>query len=123
VHLGGGVVHRDSAGLLLLLLFRIVGGEVGRDALPGVAPVARAEEELRADVDGALLRRAGVDGGVPVEAQLLAVAGLGLDVARRSSAPIDPADVAALELGVDGLRIGGIDEGPETVAVVEVLPA
>ena len=71
VHLGGGVVHRDAARLLLLLLLRIVGRQVRRDPLPALAVIARAEEELRADVDRALLVRREVDGRVPVEAQLL----------------------------------------------------
>ena len=66
-----GVIHRDAAGFFLFLLLRIVGGEVGRDALPGLAVVARAEHELRADVDGALLIRAQHQRRVPVEPQLL----------------------------------------------------
>ena len=71
VHLGRRVVDRDAARLLLLLLLRVVRRQVGRDALPRLAAVARAEEELRADVERALLRRAEVDRRVPVEAQLL----------------------------------------------------
>ena len=123
VHLGGGVVHGDAAGLLLLLLLGIVGGQIGRDALPAVALVARSEEELRADVDGALPCGAHRDGRVPVEAQLLLVASLGLDVAGGEGAPVDPPDVAALVLGVDGVRVRRILPGPEAVAVVDVLPA
>src|SRR5690348_13941563 len=70
VHLGVRVVDGDAAGLLLLLLRGIVRREVGRDALPRLAKVARAMEELRADVDRAVARRADVDGRVPVEAEL-----------------------------------------------------
>src|SRR5215831_9959492 len=50
VRLGARVVDRDAAGLLLLLLRRIVGREVGGDPLPRLAVIARPEEELRADV-------------------------------------------------------------------------
>ena len=39
VHFGGGVVHRNAARLLLLLLFGIIGGEIGRDPVPGVAAI------------------------------------------------------------------------------------
>src|SRR2546423_1885854 len=49
VGLRRGVVHGDAARLFLALLLRIVGGEIRRDALPGVAAIPGAEEELRAD--------------------------------------------------------------------------
>jgi hypothetical protein len=123
VLLGGRVVDGDAARLLLLLPLRIVGGQVGRDPLPGVAAIGGTEEELRGDVDDALLRRAGRDGRVPVEAQLLLVVGERLDVARGHRAPVDAADVAALRLDVDGLRIARVRLRPEAVAAVEVLPA
>ena len=67
VVLGRRVVDREAARLHLLLLLRIVGREVGRDPLPGVAAVARAEEELRAEVDRLRIGRAGLDRRVPVE--------------------------------------------------------
>ena len=85
--------------------------------------VGRAEEELRADVHHALLRRTGRDRRVPVEAQLLLVVGLRLDVARGHRAPVDAADEAALRLDVDRLRIAGVRHRPEPVAAVEVFPA
>ena len=56
VHLGRRVVDGDAAGFLLLLLLRIVRGQIRRDAIPAVAVIARAEQELRADVDRRLLR-------------------------------------------------------------------
>ena len=118
-----GVVHGDAARVFLALLLRIVGGEIGRDALPGVAAIPGAEEELRADVDDALLRRARGDGRVPVEPELLLVQGLRLNVARRHRPAIDPPDEAALRFDVHGLRIGGVGHNPEAVAAVEVLPA
>src|SRR5664280_2743228 len=83
VHLGGGVVHRDSARLLLLLFFRVVRREVRRDPLPRLSAVLRHEEELSADVQLPLLEARHVDRRVPVPAQLLPVARLRLDVAPR----------------------------------------
>src|SRR5262249_23875150 len=50
VHLGRRVIDGDAARLLLLLLLGIVRAQIGRDALPGVAAVARAKQELRAHV-------------------------------------------------------------------------
>src|SRR5262249_48367354 len=82
VHLGGGVINGDAAGLFLLLLFRVVGRQIGGDAIPGLSVVARAEEELRADIDHAALRRAQMNRRVPVVAELaFFVTGQGLDVA------------------------------------------
>ena len=70
VHFGIRIVHRHAAGLLLLLLLRIMGGEIRRNAVPRLSMIARAEQELRANVNRALLIRAHVDRRVPVEAQL-----------------------------------------------------
>src|SRR6185503_20066228 len=96
------VVDGHAARLLLLLLRGVVRGEIRRTLLPRLPMVARTEEILRAEVERAALRRAHVDGRVPVEAQLrLLVAGQRLDVANLVRLPIDPSDVAALRLGVD----------------------
>ena len=46
VHLGRGVVDCDAARLLLFLLLRIVGRQVGGDPLPGLTVITRAEQEL-----------------------------------------------------------------------------
>src|SRR5207247_3161460 len=43
VHLGRGVVDGDAARLLLLLLQRIVGRQIGRDTIPGLSKIARPE--------------------------------------------------------------------------------
>ncbi len=67
VHLGRGIVNRHATGFLLLLLFGIVGGEIGGDTLPGLAVIAGTEKELRADVDGSLFVGAHVNRRVPVE--------------------------------------------------------
>src|SRR4029453_7363052 len=114
VHLRGGVVHRDAARLLLLLLHGVVRRERGRDALPVLPAVSGAEQELPAEVDRPLRVGAGEDGRVPVEAELLLVARLGLDVAGVARLAVEAADVAALRLGVDVVRIGGIGDDPET---------
>ena len=123
VHLGRRVVDGDAAAQLLLLLGRIVGREVRREALPGLALIARAEQELAADVERLLVGRAQRDRRVPVPAKLLVQAGLGLDVAELVRVDVDAADVAALVFGIDVVRIGRIGVDPEAVAAVEVFPA
>ncbi len=123
VHFGGGVVDRDAAGFFLALLLRVVGGEVRRNAVPGLALVARAEQELRAHVERALLVGREVQRRVPVEAQLLARARLRLDVARLVRVLVHARDRAALVFGVEVVGIGRVGEHPEAVAAVHVLPA
>ena len=66
---GSGVVDCHATRFLLFLFFRIVGGEIGRDAIPGLAVIAGAEEELRTDIDSAIASGAEMDGRVPIEAQ------------------------------------------------------
>jgi hypothetical protein len=116
-------VDGDAAGLFLLLLVRIVRGQVGRDAVPALAVIARTEQKLRADVDRALLVRRERDRRVPVPAQLFVVVRLRLDRAYLVRVPVDARDRAALVLGVDVVRIGRVLEHPEAVAAVHVLPA
>ena len=43
VHLGGRIIDRNAARLLLLLLLRIVGRQIGRDALPRLTVIARTK--------------------------------------------------------------------------------
>src|SRR5205085_3301938 len=117
VHLRRRVVHGDAARLLLLLLFGVVRRQVGRDALPGLPVVARAEEELRADVDGALLRGTQVNRRVPVVAELaLLVLRERLEGGRLVGLSVDAPDVAALRLGVEVVGVRGVNERPEAVA-------
>ena len=124
VHLGGRVVDGDAAGLLLLLFLRIVGCEVGRDAVPRLAVIARAEEELGADVDGPFFVGAHVNGSVPIESQLaFPVIRPGMQITRLMRVAIHSANFAALRLGVEIVGIGGILEHPEAVAAEHVFPA
>ena len=123
VHFRRRVVDGHAAALLLPLLLRIVGAQVRRDALPGIAVIARAEKELRADVERVSVGRRERDRRIPVEAQLLLVICLRLDVTVRQRVAIDAADVAALILRVDVIRIAGVGEGPEAVAAEEIFPA
>src|SRR5947207_2582695 len=124
MHLSRRIIYGDAARLFLLLLFRIVGGQIGRDALPGLAMIARAKQKLRADVDRSGLRRAHVNRRVPVITQLtFFVARQRLDAARFMRLAIDAADVAALRFGVDIVGIGWIGENPETIAAVNIFPA
>src|SRR5262249_9364181 len=112
------------ARLLLLLLLGIVRRQIGRDAVPRLSVVARAEEELRADVDHALLRRTDRDRRVPVEAQLaFPVTRQRLEAADLVGSALDPADLAALRLRVDVAGVRGADVSAEAVAAVDVLPA
>src|ERR1700680_1901472 len=86
--------------------------------------VARAEQELRSDVNSALLIRAQVNRRVPVEAQLaFAIALLGLDATRCQRRLIYASDVATLRFGIDVRGIGGIRKDPESISVVEIFPA
>src|SRR3954449_6859879 len=102
---------------------RIVGRKVGRNAVPGRAMVAAAEQELRADVDRALFVRRKRDRRVPIVAQLLLVAALGLDIALLERVAVDPSDVTALVFGISKVRVGRIGEGPEAVTAEQILPA
>src|SRR6185436_19419054 len=123
VVLGGGVVHREAAGLELLLQLGVVGGEIGRDLLPRLALVARAEEELGAEIERPGIVRAEVHRRVPVEAVLrLAGAGQRLDLAVLSGGEPQARDLAALVLDEDQVRIARIPEGPEAVAHADVAP-
>ena len=128
VHLRHRVVDRDAAGFLLLLLLRIVAGEVGRDALPRLAVIVRAEQELRPDIDRRRVVRRERDGRIPVEAQLLVALQLlraeaRLDIAGLVGVPVDAADEASLVLGIHVIGIGRVLEHPEPVAAEHVLPA
>ena len=124
MHLGGGVIDGDAAGFFLLLLFRIVGSEIGRDTLPSVTVVAGAEQELRADVESPFLVGTHVNGRVPVEAQLLLfVQGQWLNTANFVGNTVHAADGAALRFGVDVSGVGGIDERPKAITAIDVFPA
>src|SRR5438067_445939 len=85
--------------------------------------VAAAEQELRADVDGALLIGRERDRRVPIVAQLLLVPALGLDIALLERLAVDPRDVPALIFGVSEVGVRRIGEGPEAVAAEQILPA
>ena len=122
VHLRRRIVDRHTARLFLLLFFRIVGGQVRRNAFPCLAVIARAEQELRADVDCSLLVRRKRDRRIPVEPQLLIVIRAGLDVAGFMRVPIYASDFPALILGIDVIRISRILEHPKPIAVEHVFP-
>jgi len=55
VHLRVRIVDRNAAGFFLLLFLVVIGSEIRRDALPRLTVIAGTEEELRADVNRALL--------------------------------------------------------------------
>src|SRR5437773_10690192 len=54
VHLRRGVVYRHATRLFLLLLFRVVCRQIGRNPFPGLTVIAGSKEELRANVNGFL---------------------------------------------------------------------
>ena len=101
VHLGDRVVDRDATRLLLLLLLRVVGRQVRREALPALPVIARAEQELRANVERCRVVWREGDWGVPVETQLVVALEVfrpepRLDGTRFVRAHVHTADVAAL---------------------------
>src|SRR4029079_11683562 len=123
VVLGAGVGDREAARVELLLPALIVRGEIGRDPLPRVAAVLRTEQILRADVDHAFLRRAGVDRRVPVEAQLRLVRrGERIDLARLAGGAADADDVSAPRLEIDDVGVVRIGNDREAGAAAEVAP-
>src|SRR5580765_311151 len=124
VGFGVGVVNGDAARLFLLLFFGIVGGEVGRDALPRLAVVARTKKKLRSDIQRALFTGTHVNRSIPVEAELaFAVVGLRLNRAGFQRETIHAADFTALGFGVDVVGIGRIGKYPKAVAAEQVFPA
>src|SRR5882757_6839479 len=124
MHFRVGIVYRDAAGLFLLLLLWVIGCQIGRDALPGLTVVSRAEEELRSNVEGALLIWAHVNRCIPIEAQLaFAVIRLRLDASRFERGPIHAADGTALGLGIDVAWFGGIGKDPESISAIKILPS
>src|SRR5208282_3895445 len=85
--------------------------------------VARAEQELRPDINGALLIRAHVDRSVPIEAQLsFSIIGLRLDEAALQREAIDARDKAALRFGVNVARVGWIGKRPKPISATKVFP-
>ena len=123
VHFRGRIVDRDPARILLLLLQRVVGREVGRNAVPAVAVIAAAEQKLRADVDRPTFVRRQRDRRVPIVAQFLLESRLRLDVALFERLAIDPADIAALRFGISVIGVRRIAERPEAVTTIEIFPA
>src|SRR5689334_4262065 len=86
--------------------------------------IARAEEELRADINGAFFIRAHMDWRVPVEMQFLfVVLRLGFNAYADQRVAVDPANRSALGLRIDIIRVCRVFEYPESVAAVDVLPA
>src|SRR5260370_16759380 len=97
MHFSRRIVDRDPSGLLLFLLFRIIGREVRRDPIPGLAVVARTEKKLRANINSPLFIGAHVNWSVPVKAQLLlTVFGKRLEGSRLVRIAIDTPDLSAL---------------------------
>src|SRR5882672_8092244 len=114
MHFRRGIIDGYAARFLLFLFFWIVRCEVRRDPFPGLAMVAGTEQELGANVDRSLFVGAQVNGGVPIEAQLLfAIPGLRLDVASLVRIAVHTANLPALGFGVDIGWIRGVFEHPE----------
>src|SRR5205085_10706469 len=94
VHFRGRIVDRDATGLLLLLLLRIVGRQVWRNALPALSVIARAEQELRPDINCSLLVGRHRNRCVPIVTELLLVIWRRLDVAGFVSVTVYPSHVS-----------------------------
>src|ERR1700737_962488 len=124
MHFSRRIVDRDASGLLLFLLFRIIGREVRRDPIPGLTVVARTEQKLRANINGPLFIGAHVNWSVPVKAQLLlTVFGKRLDGSYLVGVAVDAPDLAALGFRVNIGWIGRVFEHPKTIAIVHIFPA
>src|SRR5204862_4665557 len=107
----------------LLLLLRIIGGQVRRNAIPRLSVIARAEQELRPDINRPLLVGTHMDRRVPVEAQLLfRIIRPGMDVAPLVRIAIYAPNLPALRLGVNIIRIGWVLKYPEAVASEYIFP-
>ena len=118
-----GVVHGHAARFFLLLLFGIVGGQVGRNAVPGLAVIARAKQKLRADINRPFFIGTHVYRRVPVEPQFaFAVIRLRLDRAAFQRVAIHARDFSALRFGINVIRIRRIGKRPESVAAQKVFP-
>src|SRR5205814_10564807 len=102
-------------------LLGVVRAQIGRDAIPSLPMISRAEEKLGAHVDGTFLVWRQGNWCVPIPSQFFLVVWLGLNVAGLVCAAIDPGDKSTLRFGVEIIRIRGIGEHPETVATVHVL--
>src|SRR5579859_100925 len=86
--------------------------------------ISRTEEELRADVNGALLVRAQMDWRIPVEVQLLLIVlRLRLDVASAQRVPVNSGNFAALRFRVNIIRVCRVFKYPETIAAINVFPS
>src|SRR6516164_3852540 len=85
--------------------------------------VARAEEELRTNIDRSLLVRRKRDWGIPIEPKFLVIVRSRLDVACFMGVPIYAADFAALVLGIDIVWVGRVGKHPESIAAVHIFPA
>src|SRR5439155_23550954 len=79
VHFRRRIVHRDTAGLFLLLFLRIVRGEVWGNAFPILAVVAPAKKKLRADINRPLVTRREPDWRIHVPPKLVQTVRSGLD--------------------------------------------
>ncbi len=61
----------DAPALFLLLLFRVIGGQVRRDPGPAVAPVRAPVHKLTSEIDGVVVKGILRQCRIPVETELL----------------------------------------------------
>src|SRR5260370_26683789 len=85
--------------------------------------VARAEQELRANIDRALLIGDHVNWSIPIEAQLpFSIVWLRLNKLAFQREPIDSPNKAALRFGINIACIGRIGKYPETISAKNIFP-
>src|SRR5260370_8293026 len=85
--------------------------------------VARAEQELRADINRALLIGAHVNWSIPIEAQLpFSIVWLRLNKLAFQREPIDSPNKAALRFGINIACIARIGKYPETISSKNIFP-
>src|SRR5262249_53448422 len=94
--------------------------EVPARGAPGAAAVLRDVEPLRREVEARALVRADEERRIPVPARgVLALLRLRLDGELLARPPVEALEDAVLRLGVDDVRVVGIGERDEAVALLE----
>ncbi len=92
-------------------------GHVAAKLLPRVAAIRAAIEVLRSEIDCVVIVRRDHDRNAPVVSQIhFAELRLRLNALLLTRLHIVANDSAVLRFGIDGIRVGGIDSGIESVA-------
>ena len=123
VLLGIRIVDGQTARKLLMLARRIVGGEIGRNAFPGLAVIARPKQELPAQINSSRMVGARMDRRIPVKAKVrFSSPWQRLDVPRLPGALAEARNSSALVFHIGIVGIGRIGECPKAVSHADHAP-